>query len=149
MEQHTGYSAPPSEFAASILNSSGSSSATAKAAPLKKLRSTPAAPALVATYENVNAHNASQVNISSGSEILSVASTTERLRRAQLAKAQLELAEARVKIIQAEMDLSAGSRAGSVGCLNDVKSEGGSSTRARPRSLADLAAPLIQLEETK
>ena len=113
------------------------------------MRPTPAAPALVATYANVNAHNASQVNVSSGSEILSVTSSTERLRRAQLARAQLELAEARVKVAQAELDLASGSQAGSVGRLTDVRSEGGNSARARPRSSADLAAPLIQLEESE
>ena len=149
MEQQTGYSAPPSEFDASILNSSGSSSATAKAAPMKRMRPTPAAPALVATFANVDAHNAGQVNVSSGSEILSVTSSTERLRRAQLARAQLELAEARVKVAQAELDLASGSQAGSVGRLTDVRSEGGNSGRARPRSSADLATPLIQLEESE
>ena len=72
MEQPTGYSAPSSEYDAALLNSSGSSSATAKAAPMKRMRATPAVPALVATFANVDAHNANQVDVSFGSEILSV-----------------------------------------------------------------------------
>ena len=67
MEQPTGYSAPASEQDANYLYSSGSSSATAKAAPCKKQRATPAAPALVATHANINLHNASQTVVSSGS----------------------------------------------------------------------------------
>ena len=147
MEQPTGYCAPASEVDATPLNSSGSSSVTAKAAPCKKRRATPAAPALVATFANLDLHNASQTIVSSGSEIHSVTSSTERQRRAQLAKAQLELAEARVRMAQANLDLTTGSQAGSVGRLTDVRCEGGKSARARPRSCADLAAPIIQLEE--
>ena len=66
-----------------------------------------------------------------------------------MARAQLELAEARVKVALVELGLSAGSQAGSAGRLTDVRSEGGTSARARPRSCADLAAPLIQLEENE
>ncbi len=114
MEQHTGYSAPPSELDGTLLDSSGLSSATAKAAPWKKQRATPAAPALVATLEIINQHNsilAVPTNISSGSEILSVTSSKERQRRVQLAKAReetsrlrLELAEAREAVAQTELD---------------------------------------------
>ncbi len=118
-------------------------------APLKKQRATPAAPALLATFANVDLHNANQINVSSGSEILSVTSSTERQSSAQLARAQLELAEARLRVAQAELDLAAGSQAGSVGRLTDVRSEGGTSAWARRISCADLAAPLIQLENTK
>ena len=82
LEQPTGYSAPASEQDANHLYSSGSSSATGKAAPFKKQRATPAAPALVATHANINLHNASQTIVSSGSEVQSVTSSTERLRRA-------------------------------------------------------------------
>ncbi len=91
MEQHTGHSAPPSELDGTLLDSSGSSSATAKAAPWKKHRATPAAPALVATFDNVSLHNANQINLSSGSEILSVASSSERQRRADLGKPSVSL----------------------------------------------------------
>ena len=76
-------------------------------------------------------------------------SSTERLRRAQLARAKRELAEARVEEAQTQLDLVAGSQTGSVERLTDVRSEGGNSARARPRSSADLAAPLIQLEESE
>ena len=113
---------------------------------LKKMRSTPAALALLATLANVDAHNAATYNVSSGSEIQSVTSSTERHRRAQLARAQLELAEARVNMAQAELDLTTGSRAGSVGRLTDVRSEDGASTTARQRSSAEMAVPLIQLD---
>ena len=135
MEQPTGYSAPASDQDANYLYSSGSYSATAKAAPYKKQRATPAVPALVATHANIDLHNASQTIVSSGSEVQSVTSSTERLRRAQF-----EMAEARVMMAQANLDLATGSQAGSVGRLADVTSEGGNLTRARPRSCADLAA---------
>ena len=57
----------------------------------------------MATFANVDAHNAATLNVSSGSEILSVTSSSEHQRRAQLARAQLELAEARVNVAQAEL----------------------------------------------
>ena len=129
MEQPTGYSAHPLEMDETQPYSSGSSSATAKAAPCKKLRATPAVPALVATHANLDRHNASQTIVSSGSEVQSVSSSTERLRRAQLAKAKFEMAEARVMMAQANLDLATGSQAGSVGRLADVASEMG---EARP-----------------
>ena len=125
MEQPTGYSAPASEQDANHLYSSGSSSATAKAAPCKKQRATPVAPALVATHANINLHNASQTIVSSGSEVQSVTSSTERLRRAQLAKDKFEMAEARMMMAQANLDLATGSQAGSGGRLVDVTSERG------------------------
>ncbi len=125
MEQPTGYSAPASELDATPLYSSGSSSATAKAAPCKKLHATPAAPALVVTFASLDLHNASQTVVSSGSEVHSVTSSTERLRRAQLAKAKRELAEARIEEAQTQLDLVAGSQTGSVGRLADVTSEWG------------------------
>ncbi len=100
----------------------------------------------MATFANVDAYNAATSNVSSGSEILSVTSSIERHRRAQLAWGQLELADARVNVAQAELDLTTGFQAGSVGRLTDVRSEDGASTRARQRSSAELAAPLIQLD---
>ena len=130
-----------------MMNNSASSSATAKVAPEEEQKAAPAAQALVATFDNVNLHNANQVNISSGSEIMSVTSSTERLRRAQLAKATRELAEARVEEAQTQLDLVAGNQTGSDARLADVTSEGGNSARARPRFCTALAAPLIQLEE--
>ena len=115
------------------------------------------APALIATFEDVSQHNSAAIHmsISSGSEILSVTSSKERQRRVQLAKAReetarlrLELAEAREAVAQTELDHTlASSEAGSVGRLADVRSDGGTSTRARQRSSAELAVPLIQLEE--
>ena len=69
----------------------------------------------------------------------------ERHRSHLLARAKRELAEARVNEAQAELDLGASSQAGSVGRLTDVRSEGGTSARARRRD--DTAAPLIQLDE--
>ena len=112
------------------------------------MNATPALPALVATSHNVQLHNATQIHVSSGSEI-SVASSIERQRRFdlarakrelaelrvreanELARAERELAEARVAEAQSRLDLSASSHAGSIGRLGDVASEGGSSDRAR------------------
>ncbi len=62
---------------------------------------------------------------SSGSSILTHTSVAERTQRAQLAKAQLELAEARVTHIQAEMDVNSGSQTGSVARIIDVTSDAG------------------------
>ncbi len=105
MAQPTGFSAPPSEHDVSILNISGSSGSTVllPAAPKKPrftpaelalVNATPALPALVATSQNVQLHNATQIQANSGSEI-SVTSSTERQRRVDLARAKRELAEAR------------------------------------------------------
>ena len=94
MEQPTGYSAPLVRIRCSLAQQQRLIECDRKGGADGKLRPTPAVPALVATFANVNAHNASQVNVSSGSEILSVTSSIERLRRAQLARAQLELADA-------------------------------------------------------
>ena len=144
MAQITGYSVPPSEADVTPLYTSGSSSATAKAAPTKKFKPTPAAPALVATFSNVEMHNANQTQGSSESEI-SVVSSAERHNRLLLARAKRELAEARVHEAQAELDFATSSRAGSAGRLTDVRSEGGSSVRAPRRT--DAAASLTQLDE--
>ena len=139
MAQITGYSVPPSEADVTPLYTSGSSSATAKAAPTKKFKPTPAVPALVATFSNVEMHNANQTQGSSESEI-SVVSSAERHNRLLLARAKRELAEARVHEAQAELDFVTSSRAGSVGRLTDVRSEGESSVRALRRT--DAAASL-------
>ena len=113
-----GFSAPPSEYDVSIMNISSSSGSTVLLpAPTKKHRftttervetllakarlsnvnATAAAPAMVATSQNVELHNAIQIQISSGSEI-SVSSSTERQRRVDLARAERELAEARALV---------------------------------------------------
>ena len=130
-----------------------------KFAPAAEARAnaTPAVPALVATSQNVKLHNATQNQLSSGSEV-SVISSIERQRRYDLARAkrelaeirvqeadelarverelaqrrtraQRELAEARVNEAQTRLALSSGSRSGSVGRLDDVRSEGGASAR--------------------
>ena len=136
---------PPTAPDASVLNISASSESTVHLpAPTKKLKATPALGALVATSENVRLHTATQIAISSGSEI-SIISSAERQRRydadrakfelaeRRLSKAQAEceLAEARIAMNQSRDQLSAGSQAGSIGRLDDVRSEGGVSTRAR------------------
>ncbi len=154
MAHPTGCSAPPSEHDVSILNVSGSSGSTVLLpAPTKKHRftpaelalvnATPAVPALVATSQNVQLHNATHIQVSSGSEV-SVTSSTERQRRVDLARAKRELAEARASEIlseatarakrvlaearvveaQAELEFAAGSQTGSVGRLNDVRKGG-------------------------
>jgi hypothetical protein len=129
MANPTGFSAPPSEHDVSILNISSSSGSTVLLpAPTKKHRFTPAeraasspqgelqrvnahpaVPALVATSQNVQLHNATQIHVSSGSEI-SVASSMERQRRFDLARAKRELAELRVReaneLARAERELA-------------------------------------------
>ena len=60
----------------------------------------------------------------------------------------MELAEAREHVAQTELEhAQAGSKASSLARLADVQSESGTSARARQRSSAELAVPLIQLDE--
>ena len=106
----------------------------------------------MATSQNVQLHNASQIQVSSGSEV-SVVSSIERQRRFDLACSKRDLAELRVREAdelarverelaqrrtraqrelaeaQTRLALSSGSRSGSVGRLDDVRSEGGASAR--------------------
>ena len=120
------------------LNLSGSSGYTvSQPAPSKKQKATPALSALVATSENVQLHSAAQIAISSGSEV-SVVSSAERQRRydADLAKLdiaekELQVAKARAAMMKSRDELSAVSRAGSVGRLDDVRSDSGVSLRTR------------------
>ncbi len=138
----TAFSAPPSEYDVSLKNISDSSASITgipPAAPNKYrftpaekalVNATPALPALVVTSKNIQLRSAAQIQVSSGSEI-SVASSIERQRRFDLARAKRELAEARVAEAQAGLDLAAGSKARSVTCLDDVRSEGGNSARAQ------------------
>ena len=75
-----------------------------------------------------------RTTVSSGSSLISVSSSTDRLRRLDLARASCKAAEARALVaeseleeVQAELDFNAGSQAGSVGRrLDDVQSETGS-----------------------
>ncbi len=145
----------------SMLNSSsGTSSANPVLAPMKEQKAKPSVPALAATtLGNLNLHNANNASLitavqprvqtieSSGSSILTHTSVAERTQRAQLAKAQLELAEARVTHIQAEMDVNSGSQTGSVARLRDVTSDAGSA-RGRSSSPADLLN-LIRLDDSE
>ena len=177
----TGFSAPASEQTDdSMVNLSSSSGYTVlQTAPTKKHRlttterveaplakarvpsvsETAAVPAMVATSQNVELHNASQAIHSSGSDA-SLISSIERHRRYDLARAQRELAEqrvleaeelarakrelaeARVAEAQSRLDLSAGSRAGSIGRLDDVTSEVGSGSNAARTT--DVGAPLAK-----
>ena len=167
--EHTGYSAPSSADAS--LTSCGSSSANAISAPAKKLRASPAAPALHATMENIEQHNSrptagATITISSGSSVsrLSHASSHERNRRVALAKArqhtaklEVELAEEQARLrrdlaraeevlAEEELDLAlAGSHTGSAGRVADVQSIGGSSNGAQRDASYD---PLIELESS-
>ena len=75
---------------------------------------------------NVELHTAAQTIAGSGSSI-SVTSSASRQRRADIARAKRELAEARLEELQADLELAAGSQAGSVGRrMDDVRSEVGS-----------------------
>ncbi len=78
--------------------------------------------------------------VSSSSSSYSAA-TSERHRRLLYAnaKAERELAEARVRETRAELELGTSSHAGSVGRLHDVRSDGGNSVHARRRD--DETAP--------
>ena len=69
------------------------------------MNATPAVPALVATSQNVQLHNAIQIQISSGSEI-SVSSSTERQQRVDLPRAKRELAEARALVAEAAAEVA-------------------------------------------
>ncbi len=165
--EHTGYSAPSSADVS--LTSSGSSSANAVLAPTKKLRSTPAAPALFATMENIDQHNSgptakATITISIGSSVsrLSHASSQERNRRVALAKArqhtarlELEHAEEQARLrrdlaradealTEEELDQAlAGYQTGSVGRLAYVRSSEGNSAGAQRGASSD---SLIDLE---
>ena len=147
-------------------SSSGTSSANPVLTPMKKQKAKPSVPALVATtLGNLNLHNVNTVSLitavhprvqtieSSGSSILTHTSVAERTQRAQLAKAQLELAEARVTHIQAEMDVNSGSQTRSVARIKDVTSDAGPAS-GRPtflgtcsRSSAELPN-LIRLDDS-
>ncbi len=147
----TGFSAPTSEQNdVSMQNISGSSGSINahetdpkkhkfNMAELALLNASPALPALVATPLEVR--SPVQIQVSSGSEI-SLISTAERQRRYDVARLKRELAESRVEEAQAKLDLSAGSKAGSIACLDDVRSEGGNSGRAQRTT--DMGASLLQ-----
>jgi hypothetical protein len=146
----TGFSAPPSEPDGSIVNISGSSgSFTVKENPTKKPKPTldelvsarsAAAPAAVAAAvpRTAELQNATRTAVSSSSSNLSVPSSRERQRRSDLVRAKRalvearlaevsakrELAEVNLEEVQADLDLSAGSHAGSVGRrLHEVQSD--------------------------
>ena len=130
-----------------ISSSSGAPSTVSQPAPTKKLKSTashpgasstqvgsPAVPALVVSTKNVELHTASQSNLSSSSSA-SATSAASRLRRADLARAKLELAKARtqeaealLEVCLADDEVAAGSQTGTVGRLEDVQSEVGSTS---------------------
>ena len=81
---------------------------------------------MVATSTHV-AHPNVYLNQTSSSSSVSTTSAASRQRRADIARAKRELAEARLEELQADLELAAGSQAGSVGRrLEDVQSEVGS-----------------------
>ena len=101
---------------------------------------THATPAMVATSVNVDQPN-TYLNITSSGSSISVTSTASRQRRADLARAKRELAEARLEELEADLELAAGSQAGSVGRrLDDVQSEVGSTRHEEP---LDPTRPLL------
>ncbi len=98
--------------------------------PVSSVGTTTAVPAFVATLRtsSVELHTAAQ-GVTSSSSSISVTSSASRLRRLDLAHAKHELAEARLEVLQAELDLAAGLEADSVGRrMEDVQSKGGSIT---------------------
>ena len=115
MAHPTGFSAPPSQHDVSILNISDSSGSTALLpAPTKKHRFSPAelalvnathaVPALVATSRNVQLHNATQIQVGSGSEI-SIVSSAERQRRCGQAQVERELADSLLNLAYAQKEV--------------------------------------------
>ena len=103
----TGYSAPTS--ADVPLNNSGTSSSSINVVyPPKKIQraaQAPAAPARIATMQNIAEHdNAMVVQDTSSSELLSIASSLERDRRVALAKARRKTFRARNTLALAEAD---------------------------------------------
>ena len=146
----TGFSAPTSEQTdASMQNSTTSGSVFAHENDLKKVKlnlaeaaTVPVSPALAArATAPLEVRSPAQRPISSGSDI-SVISTAERKKRFDMARLRRELAESRVEEEQAKIDLDAGSKAGSIARLDDVRSEGRDSGPAQRTT--DMAAPLLQ-----
>ena len=139
-----------------LLDLSGSSGFSPQENPTKKQKATPALSALVATSQNVKLHNARQIGLVSDSPPPSVVSSAERQRRYdadlanfEISEKELQLAKARAAMIKSRDQLSAGSRAGSIGRLDDVESVSGVSLRTqRPTESAvipsqnSLPAPL-------
>ena len=142
----TGFSAPASVSDVSNVNvSTSSGSVTVKLADTKRSKltldeltaSVSAAPAAVAVAVDPSrmfeeeTRRAQRTTISSGSSLLSVASSDERRRHLDLVRAKRKAADAAalaaecwLEEVQAENDLAASSEAGSVGRrLNDVQSE--------------------------
>ena len=107
----------------------------------------PADPALVVTTQNVELPTASQL-IHSSSSSISAASAASRQRRADLARAKLELAKARtleaealLEVCLADDEVAAGSQAGTVGRLEYVQSEVGSTSTPDLHTDGALRAP--------
>ena len=155
----TGYSAPTSADVS--LNNSGTSSSSINVVyPPKKIAraaQAPAAPARIATMQNIAEHDSAMVvQSTSSSELQSIASSRERDRRVALAKARREtikarnalaLAEADQEVAESELDLyRAPSRANSIRRLADVQSDGRHSTHSRQRSCVDQSLPPTTLE---
>ena len=136
---HTGYSAPTSEQTdVSILNSTTSGSVCAHENDPKKVKLTlaeaaniPVAPALVARATASNEVRTPTARVSSSSSGVSVISTAERKKRFEMARLRRELIESRIEEEQAKIDLDAGSKAGSIARLDDVRREGGGSGPAQ------------------
>ena len=147
---HTGYSAPTSEQTdVSILNSTTSGSVCARENDPKKVRLTlaeaaniPVAPALVARATASNEVRTPTARASSSSSGVSVISTAERKKRFEMARLRRELAESRIEEEQAKIDLDAGSKAGSIARLDDVRSEGGDSGPAQRTT--DMVSTLLE-----
>ncbi len=160
----TGFSVPTSEQSGSTMNTSSSSgvpSTVVLPTVTKKLKSTashpgasstqvgsPAVPALVVTTQNVELHTPSQT-VNSSSSAVSAASAASRLRRADLARAKLELAKPRTLEAEALLevcladddDVAAGSQSGTIGRLEDVQSEVGSTSTPDLHTDGALLAP--------
>ncbi len=102
----------------------------------------PVDPALVARATASNEVRISTARASSSSSGVSVISTAERKKRFEMARLRRELVESRIEEEQAKIDLDAGSKAGSIARLDDVRSEGGDSGPAQRTT--DMAVPLLQ-----
>jgi hypothetical protein len=85
------------------------------------------------TEQNVQLHSANYKTVGTTSHGGSVVSSAEKAKRYEMARAVYEAAQARIMMLQAADDLTAGSQTGSVGRrLDDVRSDTGSSGPSPP-----------------
>ncbi len=152
----TGYSAP-SSAGHSLNNSSNTDTSGIEVVepPAKRVdQHVPAAPAITAQVMTESPTGIQMVNSSSSSDLRSVAASSERRCRLEVARAKQETARRHVDLANKNQQVAEGeleealatSVAGSVGRLADLESNSGHSARGRPRSDAGAAAQPLQIQ---